>query len=89
VWPSSFSGLLSSLTREDRESAEMVSVQDHDPDASYVGHLFECSRTGDTTMHYVAPFGIDDGTYSLRTDSIEVVEWGTRYLAAIEGMRRL
>jgi hypothetical protein len=89
VWPPSFSGLLSALTGEDRESTPLVSVQDHDPGASYVGHLFESSRSGDTTMHYVAPYGIDDGTYSLSTDSIVVVEWGSRYLAAIEGMRRL
>jgi hypothetical protein len=89
VWPSSFSGLLSALTRPDRESAELVAVQDRDPEAAFVGHLIESSRSGDTTMHYVAPYGIDDGTYSLPTDSIVVVEWGSRYLAAIEGMRRL
>jgi hypothetical protein len=88
VWPSSFSGLLSALTRPDRESAQLVAVHDHDPDACFVGHLFESSRSGDTTMHYVAPYGIDEGTHSLPTDSIEVVEWGSRYLTAIEGMRR-
>jgi hypothetical protein len=89
VWPSSFAGLLSALTRQDRESAELVAVHDHDPDACFVGHLFESSRAGDTKMHYVAPYGIDEDTYSLSTQSIEVVEWGSRYLAAIEGMRRL
>jgi hypothetical protein len=88
VWPSSFSALLSTLTGRDRESAPLVAVKDHDPDCSFVGHLIESSPSGDTTMHYVAPYGIDDGIYSLPTDSIVVVEWGTRYLAAIEGMRQ-
>ena len=89
VWPSSIPALLLALTRRDRESAPLVAVQDHDPKASFVGHLIESSRSGDTTMHYVAPYGIDDGTYSLPTNSIVTVEWGSRYLAAIEGMRRL
>jgi hypothetical protein len=89
VWPSSIPALLLALTRPDRESAPLVAVQDHDHETSFVGHLIECSRAGDTTMHYVAPYGIDDGTYSLPTDSIVVVEWESRYLEAIEGMRRL
>ena len=54
VWPSSFSASLSALTRPDRESAPLVAVQDHDPEASSVGRLIESSRSGDTTMHYVA-----------------------------------
>jgi hypothetical protein len=88
-WPSSIPDLLLTLTRPDRESAPLVAVQDDDPQTAFVGHLIECPRGGETTMHYVAPYGIDDGTYSLPTDSIVTVEWGSRYLAAIEGMRQL
>lgn len=88
VWPSSVSGLLAALIRPDRESAPLVAVHDHDPNTCFVGHLIECVPSGDTTMHYVGPYGIDEGTYSLPTDSIAVVEWGSRYLAAIEGMGR-
>jgi hypothetical protein len=89
VWPSSIAGLLSALTRPDRESAPLVAVWDHEPGSCFVGHLSESVPSGETTMHYVAPYGLDDGTYSLPTDSIVGIEWGTRYLEAIEGMRRL
>ena len=76
------------LTHPLRDSAPLAAIQENEPDTSFVGHLIESSISGETTMHYVAPYGIDDGTFSIPTKSVTVIEWGTRYLAAIEGMRQ-
>ncbi len=89
MWPNSMLALLTLLTHPDRESAPLVAVCDDDPSASFVGHLIEAKPDGDTTMYYVAPYGVDDGQFSLPTKTIDVVEWGSGYLAAIAGMRRL
>lgn len=67
----------------------LVSLQDDDPSACFIGYLSACNPQGSVRMQFITTDGDDDGDYDLPTKSVTIVEWDSAYLVALEALERL
>lgn len=68
---------------------ELVSLQDDDPSACFVGYLTSCDAGGDVRMRSVDVDGRGDGDFAMATEAVTIVEWDSAYLRSLVALGRL